>query len=115
VIYIIIAGIIFRGIEQGNFSILKFYIGFAFSNQKMLNAIKGTDLAWYKKRNAYMINHFDNANYPDNVHLLKPQDVFCDTQNCYATWDNVPLYFDNNHPSVLGAKHLVDLIKIEGK
>ncbi|MFT6071541.1 MAG: peptidoglycan/LPS O-acetylase OafA/YrhL [Alphaproteobacteria bacterium] len=90
-------------------------IGFAFSNQKSLNAIKGTDLAWYQKRNAYMINHFDNANYPANVHLLKPQDVFCDTQNCYATRDNVPLYFDNNHPSVLGSQRLVDLIKIEGK
>ncbi len=87
-------------------------IGITFRNKNSLVNILGTDLAWYEERNKYIINHFDNSNYPDNVHLLKPQDVFCDEQSCYAVKNGVPLYFDDNHPSMSGAAKLVELIKI---
>ncbi|MBU2979592.1 acyltransferase family protein [Alteromonas sp. C1M14] len=77
-----------------------------------LDNIVGTDTQWYEHRNAYMIQHFDNANYPANVHLLKPQDVFCDPVNCYAVKEGTALYFDEDHPSVAGAKKLVELIEL---
>lgn len=86
-------------------------LGHAFRNRSSFVNVFGTDLAWYKERNKYFINHFDNSNYPENVHLLKPQDVFCDEQNCYAIKNGVPLYYDDNHPSVLGAAKLVELIE----
>lgn len=86
-------------------------IGMSFRNENSLTDILGTGLAWYEERNKYIINHFDNSNYPENVHLLKTKDVFCDEQNCYAVKDGVPLYFDDNHPSILGAARLVKLIK----
>jgi len=86
-------------------------IGVAFRNNNSIINIKGTDLAWYKERNKYIINHFDNSNYPNNVHLLKSQNIFCDEQNCYAVKDGVPLYFDSHHPSILGSARLAELIK----
>jgi peptidoglycan/LPS O-acetylase OafA/YrhL len=86
-------------------------IGVAFRNESSINDILGTNRAWYEERNKYTINHFDNSNNPENVHLLKPQNVFCDFQNCYAVKDGIPLYFDDDHPSILGAAKLVELIK----
>ncbi|MDB1124791.1 acyltransferase family protein [Vibrio algarum] len=73
--------------------------------------ILGTKVAWYEERNKYIISHFDNSTYPDNVHLLKSKDVFCDEKNCYAVKGGQPLYFDSHHPSILGAMKLVELIK----
>lgn len=75
-----------------------------------LENIIGTDVNWYQTRNSYMLNHFNQSHYPDNVTLLDPKDVFCDESNCYAVKDGVPLYFDDDHPSVLGASKLVELI-----
>lgn len=85
-------------------------VGSPLKGSQRINNVAGTDLDWYEQRNEYMIRHFDNADYPDNVHLLKPQDKFCDTDICYAVKDGTPLYFDSHHPSVSGAYQLVELI-----
>ena len=82
-------------------------------NKKGFDAIVGTDKHWYLERNQFVINHFDNSDYPNNVHLIKSQDVFCDNEFCYAVKDGIPLYFDDDHPSVLGAKMLVDAMNIQ--
>jgi hypothetical protein len=86
-------------------------IGFAYMANSSLANVYGTDLTWYKERNKYFIHHFNNAKYPKNVHLLRSQDVFCDEKKCFAVRDGKPLYFDDNHPSILGASRLVELIK----
>jgi peptidoglycan/LPS O-acetylase OafA/YrhL len=86
-------------------------IGFSYMENSSLANVNGTDLTWYKERNKYFIHHFDNAKYPKNVHLLRSQDVFCDEKMCFAVRDGIPLYYDDNHPSVLGAAALVGLIK----
>lgn len=39
----------------------------------------------------------------DRVEVFDPTPVFCDAENCYAMRDGVPLYFDDDHPSVTGA------------
>jgi peptidoglycan/LPS O-acetylase OafA/YrhL len=85
-------------------------INFSYLENSDLTDIYGTDLSWYSERNKYFIHHFDNAKYPKNVHLLRSQDVFCDENKCFAVRDGVPLYFDDNHPSILGAAKLVNLI-----
>jgi len=90
-------------------------IWFSYSNGASLVNIFGTDLAWYEERNKYIINHFNDSKYPVNVHLLNPKDVFCDDKNCFAVRDGVPLYFDDNHPSILGAEKLVELITLNPK
>ncbi|USD41376.1 acyltransferase [Vibrio sp. SCSIO 43135] len=85
-------------------------VGDKLRNGGDLNDVIGTNLNWYKNRNKHIINHFNNAKFPENVHFIKPEDAFCDKENCYAVKDGVPLYFDDNHPSVLGASKLVELI-----
>ncbi|MFQ3190501.1 MAG: peptidoglycan/LPS O-acetylase OafA/YrhL [Paraglaciecola sp.] len=81
------------------------------SGKDLVN-ILGADVSWYEKANEYIINHFQSATYPINVHLIKPKEVFCDNKNCFAVRDGLPLYFDDHHPSVAGAKKLVELIKL---
>ena len=92
---------------------IKELIRIKFRKGNIPNNIIGTSREWYQLRNKYMIDHFDNANYPNNVHLLKPQDIFCDTLNCYAVKDGEPLYFDDDHPSIIGATELIESIKIK--
>ena len=91
---------------------VKKIIGMEYEKRNSLTNILGTSLKWYKERNKYMINHFNDAKYPSNVHLLNPEKVFCDANNCFAVKDGIPLYFDDDHPSVSGAARLVDLIKL---
>ena len=86
-------------------------IHLAHRNGTSLLNVLGSDLKWYEKRNEYFISHFNNAKYPSNVHLLDPRDAFCTQTDCFAVKDGVPLYFDDDHPSVLGATKLVELIK----
>jgi peptidoglycan/LPS O-acetylase OafA/YrhL len=86
-------------------------IGLAYKNHSSLLNIINTDLNWYNQRNKFMIHHFENAKYPKNVHLLKPSDLFCDEKSCFAVKNGIPLYFDDDHPSVAGATILVGLIE----
>lgn len=74
-----------------------------------LKNIEGVSLKEHIKRNKIIISHFKNANYPKNVILLDPSQVFCDKKHCFAVEDMQTLYFDDNHPSLAGAEKLVEL------
>ena len=101
---------IFLPIPELNKNIFKL-INNATKSNASLNDIASTDINWYNKRNKYIINHFNSAEFPNNVHLLNPADAFCNSEKCFAVRNGIPLYFDDNHPSVLGAIELVKLIK----
>jgi len=88
-------------------------IGLAYIKDKSLANVLGTSSDWYEQRNRYIINHFNNAKYPSNVHLLKTKSLFCDEINCFAVKDGMPLYFDDDHPSMLASEKLVKLIKLK--
>lgn len=75
-----------------------------------INNLIGTSTAFYLKRNEYVINHFNSTQYPDNVYFLKPKDVLCNEINCFAVKEGVPLYFDDDHLSIMGAEKIVELI-----
>jgi hypothetical protein len=70
--------------------------------------VKGVDISYYNKRNNYIINHFEKTTYPDNVTIIDPKAAFCDKEICYAIKKGIPLYFDDDHPSVEGAKLLIN-------
>ncbi|WP_318440461.1 acyltransferase family protein [Photobacterium leiognathi] len=74
--------------------------------------IKGSTIYSYKKENRKILNHFMNVKYPENVIFIDPIDSFCDDKNCYAIKNGEALYFDDNHPSVVGAEKIVDKFKI---
>ncbi|MBT0085549.1 acyltransferase [Vibrio alginolyticus] len=76
------------------------------------NNISGSTLDFYNRRNEVILNHFKSNTYPKNVTFLDPTAIFCDSQDCFAVRDGKPLYFDDDHPSLIGAKLLVEQIPI---
>lgn len=72
--------------------------------------IVGATRAYYEKRNAVILEHLENASYPDNVKVIRPADTWCDEAKCYAVKGGKSLYFDSNHPSVYGAQALISLM-----
>lgn len=86
-------------------------IDFSYKVDNELSNIPGTSLVWYNERNAFIINHFNTIKYPQNVHFIKPYDIFCDENDCFAVKNNTPLYFDDNHLSTLGASELLTLLE----
>ena len=101
---------VFLPIPELNDNIFKL-INNALKNDKSLENITGTSTDWYKNRNKYILDHFYSSNYPSNVHLLNTKEIFCNDGHCYAVKNGVPLYFDDNHPSVSAAAELVKLIQ----
>lgn len=77
-----------------------------------ISNLKSISRSYYEQRNKDILEHFKRADYPNNVHFIDPVDVYCDSVQCYLTNDSSPLYFDDNHPSILGAKKIVNLIKL---
>lgn len=67
------------------------------------SSIISTSRAYYEARTAdireKLITLAENRN---SIELFDPVPVFCDAQYCYAMRDGIPLYFDDNHPSVMG-------------
>lgn len=92
-------------------------IGYLFSrawlNNEKYDEILGTTIDFYNNRNEVILNKFKSKSYPENVVFLDPRDAFCDDRNCFATKGGIPLYFDSDHPSVAGARLLVDLIPMK--
>lgn len=74
--------------------------------------VKGVNVSYYDNRNGHILNHFKSTIYPDNVVFIDPTVSFCDEYICYAVKNGVPLYFDDDHPSVEGAKLLINELMI---
>lgn len=89
---------------------IKSLIEVSYRQNHSIEAIPGTSLQYYQQRNAYIIEHFDSATYPANVHFIKPSDAFCDQDVCFSVKDSTALYYDDDHPSLKGANLLVDLL-----
>ena len=92
-------------------------IGSLLSNSWLNNLgydnISGTSLDFYNKRNSLIINHFNKQTYPENVFFLNTKEAFCDENDCFAVKNGQALYFDDDHPSVVGSRLLVDLIPFD--
>jgi hypothetical protein len=77
--------------------------------------IKGTSKEYYLKRNEFILNYFSNTKYSSNVKFIEPSRYNCDEKYCWAVKQGTPLYFDDDHLSVLGAlpiaKEIVDYFK----
>ena len=68
------------------------------------NDIKGESRAYFLNRSQPLFNFFAETTFADNVTLIDPTGVFCDEKTCYAVRNEVPLYFDDDHPSIAAAK-----------
>lgn len=66
----------------------------------------------YKERNAFIIKAQNAAVEKCHVKLLDPTPYLCDSQLCYGTKNEMPLYYDDNHLSETGNRLLVPMFKI---
>jgi peptidoglycan/LPS O-acetylase OafA/YrhL len=73
-----------------------------------IGSIKGTKLTYYHRRNSYVRDYLLEQTYNSNVIFVDPIDAYCDKVFCYATSKGIPLYFDDDHPSVLGAGLIIE-------
>lgn len=75
-----------------------------------LDNIEGVSKEYYETRNAYILHKFQNSFFPENVHLTDPADIFCGDEKCFVVRDGMPLYFDDDHPSLQAADLIVQKI-----
>jgi hypothetical protein len=87
-----------------NKAILPFSI---FGDTPVLDLSKATDVAYYQKRNAFILDKLNKLPYGDKLHAIKPVDIICDRHFCPAVMANKALYFDDNHLSVSGAELVI--------
>ena len=88
-------------------------LAYHYAKGEVADQITGTSMTYYLQRNKAVLAHFAGQTYPDNVTLLDPTKAFCEQQNCYVIDKGKSLYFDNNHPSMTGARKLVELLPDE--
>ena len=64
---------------------------------------------WWHRRNAFVTEHARAIS--NEIKLIDPTGLFCDTYNCHLTNKGQSLYFDDDHMSVAGAtllsKHII--------
>jgi hypothetical protein len=73
----------------------------------LLDAFSQT-LTYYEQRNEFILNHFKNRKYQDNVHFIDPTEYICDENGCWAIKGGIPIYFDDDHLTVFGASLIVN-------
>ncbi len=60
----------------------------------------------FEERNKEIKNFFETISLKYKLNLIYPDDIFCDNLRCYSHYNNVPLFFDDDHLSSEGAKLL---------
>ena len=60
----------------------------------------------FNERNSDIGNFFVYMKKNYNLNLIYPNDIFCDDLRCFSHKNNVPLFFDDDHVSIEGAKLL---------
>lgn len=77
-------------------------------------SLASTEHSIFIARNSLVYELFDELDFP--VIRVKPEDLFCNTfiaNRCIAHLNGVPLYYDDDHLSSLGARMLVELIMVK--
>lgn len=75
-----------------------------------LENIKAIDKGYYDERNHIVTNFLKLRDFPNNVRIIETSKIFCDATDCFAVKNGMPLYFDDDHPSLFAAQKMVDLI-----
>lgn len=76
-----------------------------------LNDIVAQSRRAYWESNEVVLRFFALMPKLDNVQLIDATKVFCDDNKCFGTRSGMPLYFDDDHPSVGASRRIVNLIE----
>ena len=60
----------------------------------------------FDERNSEIYKFFSNLKQKYNLNLIYPNDIFCEDLKCFSHKNNIPLFFDDDHLSIEGAKLL---------
>lgn len=83
-----------------------------FSHGTMLDLEKTTPVSYYFKRQAYILDKLHSLNYSSHLIAINPLPAFCNGKYCSAVIDGKALYIDDDHPSLFGAKRIVNLMDL---
>ncbi|MAS25140.1 MAG: hypothetical protein CMI08_15950 [Oceanospirillaceae bacterium] len=72
--------------------------------------IPGLSRKFYQERNAYILHALEQMQFSSEPKLIDPAGIYCGDSDCYAVRNSTSLYFDDDHPSVAGARMLAEEI-----
>ena len=70
--------------------------------------VSGVSKNWWNSRSSWVSERLHEL--PAAVEVLDPTNLFCDSMECWVIRSNTALYFDDDHPSLEGAKIVADAI-----
>ena len=74
----------------------------------------GVSRDFYARENAYVLPFLTRLGTLPNVTLLNPVDAFCDQTRCASIIDGHAMYYDDDHPSLDGARRFVATERARG-
>lgn len=74
----------------------------------------GVSREFYARENAYVLPFLTRLGDLPNVTLLDPTQAFCDATRCASIIDGHALYYDDDHPSLDGARRFVATERARG-
>ncbi|CAA0105135.1 O-acetyltransferase OatA [BD1-7 clade bacterium] len=91
---------------------IRHYITRQFLKGDSLDSVVGTDRSYFDARTSPITEYFGATTFPSNVDIVDIADIFCDEATCYAIRDGKPLYYDDDHPSLIGAARMAERIRL---
>lgn len=79
-----------------------------FTSTTQAGAVTGNTRLWWEARNQYVRSRISQM--PEDVVIVDPADLFCDSAYCYAARNGEALYFDDDHMSIAGAEKVTNEI-----
>lgn len=68
-------------------------------------------VAYYDQRHRAVISVLDTLPYGGNLHRVQPRGLLCPAGKCLVYADGMPLYYDDDHLSLEGARRLAPAIE----
>jgi len=72
------------------------------------NRVTGASMQYYRERNSFILPVLARLDALPNVSLLDPVPTLCDVDQCRSIIDGASMYYDADHPSLEGARRLID-------
>lgn len=79
------------------------------------NRVTGASMDFYRARNARILPVMDSLDQLPGVNLVDPVPAFCDEIRCRSIIDNESMYYDDDHPSLAGARRWIKMARANGQ
>ncbi|NJC41292.1 peptidoglycan/LPS O-acetylase OafA/YrhL [Brevundimonas alba] len=76
--------------------------------------ITGASMEFYRARNARILPVLRRLDSLPGVNLVDPTPAFCDEVQCRSIIDNQSMYYDDDHPSLAGARRWIKMARANG-